>query len=530
MKRTYSPLKRMATWSWFVPAQVPSDDPVVAPEKWTSRRQGAVEMLKLHGRAVAVVIACVLLAQVQMILVSVMVSEGSQATFEERSVTIAVLTIVAVAGLSFFGWIAEGTSDALTDLAASRTVNSVRMSLTSRLVGAIPTSLTPGQVLNTVDADSYQMGELKQLTNWPVMMSSYLVGTAIAVGFLQPWLGVLTLLAGVLTAVATLATARPLARVAARRREAEGHAMSLATDLAQGSRVVKGLGAVDASTERFEVATGKALRVMLVEARLTGWLTLVRQLVPTASIIGILVAAMLMARDGMMSPAGLVTASLLVPPALMFLGYSLSFAVDYWSRGLVSAQRIRDLVGDLEVPQAPQNSSQPLPAKGLTVWSATSAAGVEKIRTRLDELEHLGSADVIVAPHTVAVFEGSLADNIDALGTSSPDKVQAALTAAACGDIITRLGGMDGGTLPDSPIGEAGLNLSGGQRQRVALARWLVRDPDVLVLDEPTTGLDAVTLDTVAQSVSRLRRERSTVVVTTSAAWIAVADSVEDFG
>ncbi|WIM72436.1 hypothetical protein QP028_15705 [Corynebacterium suedekumii] len=49
----------------------------------------------------------------------------------------------------------------------------------------------------------------------------------------------------------------------------------------------------------------------------------------------------------------------------------------------------------------------------------------------------------------------------------------------------------------------------------------------MLVLDEPTTGLDAVTLDAVAQQVARLRQGRTTVVVTTSTAWAGVADRVE---
>ena len=75
-------------------------------------------------------------------------------------------------------------------------------------------------------------------------------------------------------------------------------------------------------------------------------------------------------------------------------------------------------------------------------------------------------------------------------------------------------------------MGESGLTLSGGQRQRVALARALATEAPVLILDEPTTGLDAVTLIRVADNVARWRRDKKTIVITTSPAWAAQADKV----
>ena len=70
------------------------------------------------------------------------------------------------------------------------------------------------------------------------------------------------------------------------------------------------------------------------------------------------------------------------------------------------------------------------------------------------------------------------------------------------------------------------LSLSGGQRQRLALARALLRDPEVLVLVEPTSAVDAHTEARIAERVSRMRRGRTTVVTTVSPLWLHHADRV----
>ena len=128
-------------------------------------------------------------------------------------------------------------------------------------------------------------------------------------------------------------------------------------------------------------------------------------------------------------------------------------------------------------------------------------------------------AALLVARHDASLFEGTLADNIGP--ELAPDELVAALVASGADEVRD--------TMPDgldTEIGERGRTLSGGQRQRVALARALAADPDVLVLHDPTTAIDAATEDRIATGLRRHRAGRSTLMITSSPALLARCDRV----
>ncbi len=78
----------------------------------------------------------------------------------------------------------------------------------------------------------------------------------------------------------------------------------------------------------------------------------------------------------------------------------------------------------------------------------------------------------------------------------------------------------------DTPVGERGVTLSGGQRQRIAIARAIIRDTPILILDEPSSGLDAASEHLVFEALDRLMQGRTCIIVAHRLATIRRADII----
>ncbi|WP_150250985.1 ABC transporter ATP-binding protein [Nocardiopsis deserti] len=120
------------------------------------------------------------------------------------------------------------------------------------------------------------------------------------------------------------------------------------------------------------------------------------------------------------------------------------------------------------------------------------------------------------------LFSGSVADNI-AYGRphATREQVRAAARAAGADGFVRAL--PDG---YDTPVGERGLTLSGGQRQRVALARTLLGDPRVLVLDDATSAVDAATEAAMVTTLADVTADRTVLLVAHHRSTLALADRV----
>jgi ATP-binding cassette subfamily B protein len=120
------------------------------------------------------------------------------------------------------------------------------------------------------------------------------------------------------------------------------------------------------------------------------------------------------------------------------------------------------------------------------------------------------------------LFDGSVADNIR-YGEFEADReaVVAAAKAAEAHEFVTNL--PDG---YDTRIGERGVKLSGGQRQRLSIARTVLQDPEILILDEATSAVDTETELLIQRSLDRLAADRTTFVIAHRLSTIRDADTI----
>ena len=120
------------------------------------------------------------------------------------------------------------------------------------------------------------------------------------------------------------------------------------------------------------------------------------------------------------------------------------------------------------------------------------------------------------------LFDGTIAENIGyAKPTASLDEIKSAAQVAHCEEFILKF--PEG---YDTVVGERGIKLSGGQRQRVSIARAILANPRVLILDEATSSLDSESEEMIQDGLRSLREGRTTFVIAHRLSTIRSADQI----
>ena len=149
---------------------------------------------------------------------------------------------------------------------------------------------------------------------------------------------------------------------------------------------------------------------------------------------------------------------------------------------------------------------------------------VDGVDVRAYKLKALRSQVGVVLQDTV-LFQGTIADNIayGRPGATRQEVIQTARDADAHEFIAQMPRGYD------SSVGERGLTLSGGQRQRIGIARALIRNAPILILDEPTAALDAEAEQLVLQGLARLMQGRTAIAIAHRLSTVRDADNIVVF-
>ncbi|MGX6602783.1 ABC transporter transmembrane domain-containing protein [Micromonosporaceae bacterium Da 78-11] len=416
---------------------------------------------------------------------------------------------------------------------------------TGRLGSALSRRLDTGEVVAIGTSDIRQIGSAIDITaRGTGSLIAVITVTVILLTTSAPLGLVVVLGVPVLMAVVGLLI-RPLHRRQQAYRAQQGTLTGRAADLVGGLRVLRGVGGEAVVAQRYRVESQLLRAAGVRTARVEALLEAAQVLLPGAFLVLVTWLGARFALTGEITIGQLVSfyayAAFLVAPLRQ-----LTEALDKLTRGYVSSRRVVTMLST--VTDLPDPSSPVVPPAGdladpesgvvvrpgeFTALVATDPAEAVRIADRLGryadgatlggvpltELELAAVRErILVADNDARLFSGPLRDDLDPAGS---DRLAGALHAAAAADVVEAL--PDG---LDSEVAERGRSFSGGQQQRLRLVRALVADPQILVLVEPTSAVDAHTEARIADRLAAARAGRTTVVCTSSPLVLDRADRV----
>jgi ABC-type multidrug transport system fused ATPase/permease subunit len=513
------------------------------------------------------------------LVVSVLVERaGGPGGFELQSGDLWWLAGIAalVFGIALVDSLATYVADIQLKRAGERIVHDLRLETHAelqRLSLGYHARRPAGDLVTRVTSDVHAVGGIFSESLGTVVSSVLLLlGMLVVATIVDPVLALTAFLAAPLLAIVSLRNRRRLKAAARRQRTREGEIAALTTETLGAIREVKALGSERLQHEQLRRKSEERREAGIETYRIESRYARLVDLVGAAATAAVLVVGVLRVGAGAVSPGELVvmvsyTKRLSRPlrdlarqaarvtramaradriAEVLEAGEALEERPHAYrggrARGAISLEGVgfsyesgRPVLRDLTL-QVPRGQRVRL-AGPSGAGKSTVAALVARLydpdqgRITLDgrdlrdcSLEWL-RAQVALLLQDPILFTGTIAENIAYGVEATVEEVVAAAREAGAHEFIENL--PDG---YDTMVGARGDGLSGGQKQRIAIARTMLRDPAVLVLDEPTTGLDAAAEERVVAGLERLMDGRTVILITHSPRLARLADRTVSLG
>ncbi|MEU6761792.1 ABC transporter ATP-binding protein [Streptomyces sp. NPDC046853] len=425
---------------------------------------------------------------------------------------------------------------------------------TAQLGSALTRRVAAGEVVAVSTGDVEKIGWFVEAVSRFAAAALTVVLVCVGVVIYQPALGIVVAVGVPVLALAVLPLLPRATRRADHQREKAGRATELASDTVAGLRVLRGIGGEDLFLDRYRRASQEVRTAAVRSARMWAVISAVQVLLPGLLLIVVVWHGVNLAREGRITIGELVTVystiTLMTYPLRHFeeiaMAYSFSRPSAQRAARVLSLQRTTHAGSEQQDRTEIPSGDLYDPATGLLAPAGRFTAVVcgdpdeaGRLAERLgghaafDDAEELPSVllggvaldevplatartAVLVQDKDPVLLSGTLRGLLDVPASGAVDADEA-LRAAQCADVLDALAQASVDQAPlDAHVTERGRSLSGGQRQRLALARSLITDPEVLVLDEPTSAVDSHTEARVADGIKGLRKGRTTVVLTSS--------------